>query len=55
MAAKKPKLDEATLKIVRQVLAMPPKHNVDLKLGRPAKKKKRGPKGRASSAKQRSA
>lgn len=55
MAAKKPKLDEATLKVVRQVLAMPPKHNADLKLGRPAKKKKRSSKDRASSAKRRSA
>jgi hypothetical protein len=51
MEAKKPKLDPATVKVVKQVLAMPPKHQQDMKVGRAARKKKRGPKDRASSSK----
>jgi hypothetical protein len=49
--AKAPKLDPATLDVVKRVLAMPPKQNKDLKVGRPPKEKKRDPKGRASSSK----
>jgi hypothetical protein len=51
---KKPKLDAATLRLVQKVLALPPKPHEDMKLGR-AKKKKRGLKSRASSAKRRNA
>lgn len=51
MVSKKPSLDADTLQVVKQVLALPPKHHDDMKVGRPAKKKKRGPKARASSAK----
>lgn len=50
MGTKKSSLDAATLRVVRQVLAMPPKPHESLKVGRPAKKK-RSPKGRASSSK----
>lgn len=49
--AKKPALDAATLAIVKRVLEMPPKHHEDIKVGRPASKKKRKPKARASSSK----
>lgn len=48
--AKKLPLDEATVKVVRQVLAMPPKPHESMKVGRP-RRKKRGTKGRASSSK----
>ena len=51
MADKKPKLDEATIKVMEQVLAMPPKQTKELKVGRKAAKKKRGSKDRASSSK----
>jgi hypothetical protein len=51
MATKKPNLDAATVRVVKQVLAMPPKHQQDMKLGRPAHKKKRQTKVRASSSK----
>ena len=58
MAAERPNLDEATIRVARQVLAMPPIRNEDLKVGQPAKdkkstagKKKRSAKGRASSSK----
>ena len=40
------KLDPATLGVVKRVLAMPPKQNKEIKVGRPEKGKKRGPKGR---------
>ena len=49
------KLDPATLDVVNRVLAMPPKKNEELKVGRPRSKKKRDPKGRASSSKPHSA
>ncbi len=52
MSSKKPDLDKATIDLAKRVLAMPPKPHEDMKVGRPvAKKKKRSPKGRASSAK----
>lgn len=52
--SKKPKLDKATERLLRKVLAMPPKPHDEMKVGRPSKKR-RGPKGRASSSKRRSA
>jgi hypothetical protein len=52
---RKPKLDATTLKVLKQVLALPPKHHDEMKVGRPTQKKKRGPKGRASSAKRQTA
>lgn len=49
---KKSDLDPATQSIVKRVLAMPPKRHDEMKVGRPAgKKKERGPKGRAASSK----
>jgi len=51
MPNKKGALDEATLRIVKRMLSMPPKPHEDMKIGRAAKKKKRGPKDRASSSK----
>jgi hypothetical protein len=51
----KPKLDAATVRVIQKVLAMPPKPHDEMKVGRPAKKKKRGIKGPAVSAKPRSA
>jgi len=50
MVTKNPSLDAATVKIVKQVLAMPPKPHEAQKVGR-ATKKKRSPKDRASSSK----
>ena len=50
---KKPKLDDATMRVLKKMLAMPPKPHDEMKVGRPANSKKRGPKGRASSAKRR--
>jgi hypothetical protein len=55
MTAKSPKLDKTTTDIAKRLLSMPPKHHEDMKVGRPSRKKKRGPKDRASSAKPRSA
>jgi hypothetical protein len=55
MTGKKIDLDDATIGIIRNVLAMPPKHHDEIKVGRPAKKKQRSPKGRAASAKRRTA
>lgn len=52
MTEKKSDLDEATIKVMKQVLAMLPKQNKELKVGRKANKKKRGSKVRASSSKQ---
>lgn len=49
MATRKPNLDAATVTVMKRMLAMPPKLHEDMKVGRPAKKKKRGPKDRASS------
>lgn len=51
MAGKAPKLDKATVDVVKAVLAMPPKHHDEMKVGRAPKKKEAAPKGRASSAK----
>ena len=51
MTGKKPKLDVTTLKVLKQVLALPPKHHDEMKVGRPAPKKKRDTKDRASSSK----
>ena len=55
MTGKKTDLDDATVRIVKQMLAMPPKHHGEMKVGRPANKKQRSPKGRAASAKRRTA
>jgi len=56
MERKKPNLDAATVKVVKQVLAMPPKHQEEMKVGRQTRKKKRAaPKGLAASSKPRSA
>jgi hypothetical protein len=55
MSNKKPDLDPGTVQIVKRLLAMPPKRHDEMKVGRPANKKKRGTKGRASSAKRRTA
>lgn len=52
--AKAPKLDAATLDVVKRVLALPPKQNKDLKVGQ-SETKKRTPKPRASSSKPRTA
>jgi hypothetical protein len=53
--SKEPKLDPATLQVLKKMLATPPKPHEDMKVGRPANSKKRGSKGRASSAKRHSA
>jgi hypothetical protein len=53
MASKKPDLDDATINVARRLLTMLPKHHADMKVGRPKVKKRRGPKARAASAKQR--
>jgi hypothetical protein len=55
MTSKKPKLDSATVRLMQKVLAMPPKSHDEMKVGRPTKKKNRGTKGSAVSAKPRSA
>jgi hypothetical protein len=55
MTHKKSGLDPATVNLVKRVLAMPPKPHDEIKVGRPERKKKRGPKARAASAKPRSA
>lgn len=52
MGSKKPILDPVTVAVAQRVLAMPPKHNADLKVGR---KKKRSVKDRAASSKPRNA
>ncbi|UVK48790.1 hypothetical protein BPNPMPFG_007285 (plasmid) [Mesorhizobium sp. AR07] len=54
---KKPQLDAATVKVLKRLLATPPKPHDEMKVGRPAqsKKKKADPKGRASSSKPRDA
>jgi hypothetical protein len=46
--AKAPKLDKATIDVVRAVLAMPPKRHEAMKVSRPAMKQEGSPKGRAS-------
>ncbi len=56
MAKKTRELDAATLEVVKRVLAMPPKQNEELKLGRPPKRrKKRNAKSRDASSKPRNA
>jgi len=55
MTGKKTDLDEATVSIVKKLLAMPPKHHDEMKVGRPKNKKRRGAKGPAVSAKRRTA
>ena len=55
MSKKPPSLDKATAELAKRVLRLPPKAQEDLKVGRPAKEKKREPKGRASSSKPRDA
>lgn len=53
--SKKIGLDNATINLAKRVLALPPKQQTDMKVGRPVNKKKRGTKARASSSKQRNA
>ncbi len=53
MSEKKTKLDPATVAVAKRVLAMPPKRNKDLKVGRDEGKRK--VKDRAASSKPRSA
>ena len=55
MMKKKSNLDDATVRVMKQVLAMPPKPHEKMKIGRPSQSKKRGPKDRASSSKPRTA
>jgi hypothetical protein len=55
MTGKKLDLDDTTVSVIRSVLAMPPKHNEELKIGGAKKKKQRGSKARAASAKRRTA
>lgn len=55
MASKTPDLDDVTASILKRMLAMPPKHHDDMKLGRPKSKKRPAPKGRAASSKPRTA
>jgi hypothetical protein len=43
MANKKINLDDATVRIMRRMLNTPPKPHEEMKVGRPANKKKRGP------------
>jgi hypothetical protein len=43
MVAKKPQLDAATLRVVKQVLALPPKKNEEMKVGRASNKKEARP------------
>lgn len=52
---KKPDLDPETVSVVKRVLAMPPKHHDEMKVGRPASKKKRETKARTASSKRRTA
>jgi len=54
MPSRKPDLDEATVRVLKKVLAMPPKHHDEMKVGRPEKKRPAS-KGRAASAKPRNA
>lgn len=57
MTDKKPRLDPATVAVAKRVLAMPPKQNAELKVGRAGgpKKKDGDAKGPAFSAKRHSA
>lgn len=55
MTSKEPDLDEATVRILKRVLAMPPKHHGDMKVGRPKGKKRAALRGRATSARPRTA
>ena len=51
MTGKNTKVDKATIEVAKRVLAMPPKHNADLKVGRGSGEEKRGAKVPASSSK----
>ena len=55
MPVKKAGLDGDTLRVLQRVLSMPPKHHDEMKIGKPAQKKRRKPKDRASSSKPQSA
>jgi len=55
MTNKKPDLDDATVNILKRMLAMPPRPHDDMKVGRPKNKKRPATKGRAVSAKPRTA
>lgn len=55
MARKKSALDGATVNILKRMLAMPPKHHDDMKVGRPKSRTRAATKGRAASAKPRTA
>lgn len=55
MTSKKSEIESGTVEVMRRLLAMPPKPHEEMKVGRAAPKKKRGSKGRASSAKRRNA
>jgi hypothetical protein len=49
MSNKKPELDEATIRVAKRLLSMPPKPRDEMKVGRPpGKKKRRRPKDRAA-------
>jgi hypothetical protein len=48
---RKADLDDATIQIVKKMLAMPPRHHDEMKVGLPKEKKQRNPKDRAASAK----
>jgi hypothetical protein len=49
MSSKKTDLDEATLHVLKKVLALPPRHHDEIKVGRPAKGTK--PKAKGSKTK----
>jgi hypothetical protein len=55
MTSKKPNLDDTTIELMKKMLATPPKRHDEMKVGRPPRKKKGRSKGRAVSAKRRSA
>lgn len=46
-------LDDATLRVMKRMLSTPPKPHEEMKVGRPANKKRRGPKDPAASSKPR--
>lgn len=52
MPSRKPDLDDATVRVLKKVLALPPKHHDEMKVGRA---KRPASKGRAASAKPRNA
>lgn len=55
MTSKRPDLDEATVRVAKRLLTMPPKQHNEMKVGRPPRKKRRRTKDCASSSKPRSA